>query len=166
MIADTIERMRTEDLGPVAAIHAACFHDAWSAAVLRQVLEMPGTFGLVARWGARDAMIGFALARVAGDGCELLSLGVAPQHRARGVGRELLVAAMTQAAAANANNFFLEVAENNIPAIMLYRAHGLVRIGQRPDYYENPDGRRTMAITMRCELAPISGAVPVEGKLP
>ena len=164
MIADTVERMRAEDLGPVAAIHAACFHDAWDAAVLRQVLEMPGTFGLVARWGARDAMIGFAFARLAGDGCELLSLGVTPQHRARGVGRELLLAAMTQATAADARNFFLEVAENNISAIMLYRAHGLIRIGQRPDYYENPDGRRTMAITMSCELAPTSGAVPVEGK--
>lgn len=166
MIADTVERMRAEDLGPVAAIHAACFHDAWDVAVLRQVLEMPGAFGLVARWGARDAMIGFALARLAGDECELLSLGVAPQHRARGVGRVLLRAAMTQAAAADARNFFLEVAENNIPAIMLYRAHGLVQVGQRADYYENPDGRRTMALTMRCELSPAFGAVPVEGKSP
>ena len=166
MIADTIEPMRAEDLGPVAAIHAACFHDAWDAAVLREVLELPGTFGLVARWGARDAMIGFALARVADNGCELLSLGVAPQHRARGVGRDLLLAAMTRAIAADADNFFLEVAENNIPAIMLYRAHGLVQVGQRPDYYENPDGRRTMALTMRRELAPTSMAVPVMGKSP
>jgi ribosomal-protein-alanine N-acetyltransferase len=159
MIADTIEKFRTEDLGPVAEIHAACFHDAWGPGVLRQVLGMSGAFGLVARWGARGSMIGFALARVVADECELLSLGVAPQHRARGVGRELLIAAMVRAADAKARNLFLEVAENNVAALKLYRAHGLVQVGQRPDYYENPDGCRTMALTMRCELPEPAGAL-------
>jgi ribosomal-protein-alanine N-acetyltransferase len=160
MIADTIENLPIEDLGPVAEIHAACFHDAWGAGMLRQVLGMPGAFGLVARWGARGSMIGFALARVVADECELLSLGVAPQHRARGVGRELLIAAMARAADADARNLFLEVAENNVAALKLYRAHGLVQIGQRPEYYETPDGRRTMALTMRCDLPGRGGAVP------
>lgn len=155
MIADTIENLRPPDIDLVARIHANCFYDAWDPAMLRQVLGMPGAFGLVACWGKRGSTIGFALGRVASDECELLSLGVAPEHRARGIGAELLVAAMARAVAANAKRFFLEVAEDNAPALKLYRAHGLVPVGRRPDYYENAGGRRTAALTMRCGLPPI-----------
>ena len=59
---------------------------------------------------------------------------------------------MARAVSKNATRFFLEVAEDNPHAIRLYRSHGLVPVGRRPDYYENADGRRTTALTMRCDL--------------
>lgn len=152
MIADAVEDLRAVDLGPLARLHARCFYDSWGVDTLRQVLSMPGAFGLVARWGGRDALIGFALARVAAEECELLSLGVAPEHRARGVGMRLLKATMARAAAAGARSLFLEVAEDNRPALRLYRGAGLEPVGRRPDYYENADGSRTPALTMRCNL--------------
>ncbi len=152
MIADFIEEILDTDLEIVARIHAACFHDAWGPTMLRQVLAMPGSFGLVARWGRRNSLVGFALARVAADECELLSLGVAPEHRARGIGATLLRDTMAQAATQNATRFFLEVAEDNEPALKLYRAHGLTKAGRRPEYYENSTGPRTAALTMRCDL--------------
>lgn len=152
MIADSVEILRTVDIDIVARIHAECFFDAWEASMLRQILGMPGAFGLVACWGRRGSTIGFALGRVGGDECELLSLGVSPQHRARGIGARLLQASMSRAISENATRFFLEVAEDNSPALKLYRSHGLVPVGRRPDYYENADGRRTTALTMRCDL--------------
>jgi len=152
MTADTVENLRSADIEVVARLHARCFYDAWGPSMIRQVLEMPGAYGLVARRGGYGSIIGFALARVAADECELLSLGVAAEHRARGIGALLLSNAMARAAAERARWFFLEVAEDNEAALRLYRAHGLNRVGERPDYYENADGSRTDALTMRCAL--------------
>lgn len=164
MTADTIETLRPTDIEIVARIHTECFFDAWGPSMLRRVLDMQGAFGLVACWGGRGAAIGFALGRVATDECELLSLGVSPDHRSRGIGALLVSASMACAAVGNAKRFFLEVAEDNMPAIKLYRAHGLVPVGRRPDYYETADGPRTTALTMRCEL-PSLGADPAPGLL-
>jgi len=113
---------------------------------------MPGSFGLVARRPRFDSIAGFALARVAADECELLSLGVSPECRSQGIATALLRGSMSRAAAERARWFFLEVATDNEAARRLYRAHGLVKVGARPDYYENEDGSRTDAHTMRCDL--------------
>jgi [ribosomal protein S18]-alanine N-acetyltransferase len=152
MTADYIETLRLSEVAVVAKLHRQCFYDAWGPPMVRQVLEMRGAFGLVARRGGYGSIIGFALARVTTDECELLSLGVAPEHRARGIGAQLLAAAMTRAMADNARWFFLEVAEDNEPALRLYRAYGLSPVGRRFDYYENADGSFTNAFTMRCAL--------------
>jgi ribosomal-protein-alanine N-acetyltransferase len=152
LTADTVEGLRDSDIAIVARIHAACFYDAWGPKMLREVLGMPGAFGLAACSGGRGATIGFALARVVADECELLSLGVAPDHRARGVGARLLTASMSRATVAHAAHFFLEVAEDNEPALRLYRSYGLVSVGRRPEYYETESGPRTAALTMRCQL--------------
>ena len=158
MSADQIETLRRSDIPVVAKLHARCFYDAWGPPMVRQVLEMHGAFGLVARRAGYGSIVGFALARVTVDECELLSLGVAPEHRARGIGARLLSAAMARAMADKARWFFLEVAEDNEPALRLYRGYGLAPVGRRLDYYENADGSYTNAFTMRCAL-PEAGLV-------
>ncbi len=152
MTDDTIETLRSADIEVVAKLHARCFHDAWEPSMIRQVLDMPGAYGMLARRGGYGSIIGFALSRVTADECELLSLGVATEHRSRGVGTLLLTAAMARAMAERARWFFLEVAEDNEAALQLYAAHGMNRVGQRLDYYENADGSRTNALTLRCAL--------------
>ena len=55
------------DPAPLAALHAACFPEAWDAAALKSLLAGPGVFAFTA--DHRGAMAGFVLARaVAGDG--------------------------------------------------------------------------------------------------
>ena len=164
MNADHIETLRSSDIGVVAKLHARCFYDAWGPRMLRQVLDMPGAFGLVARRAGFGSIIGFALARVAADECELLSLAIAPEHRACGIGSRLFSATMARAAADNSRWLFLEVAKDNEPALRLYRAFGLAQVGCRLKYYENADGSRTNALTMRCELPEITTAGNLGGK--
>lgn len=151
----SIEALRAADLGVVATLHARCFYDAWDEEMIGQVLDMPGAFGLVARRAGYGSIIGFALARVAADECELLSLGVSSDRRAQGIGAGLLTASIERAMVARVRWFFLEVASDNDSALRLYYGYGLVRIGQRPDYYENQDGSRTDALTLRCDLGDI-----------
>jgi [ribosomal protein S18]-alanine N-acetyltransferase len=149
-----IDRRHVDD---IARIHTACFDEAWNARILTRILAMPGTFALGVRHGdVVTELLGFAIGRVAADECELLSLGVAPVSRGQGLGAMMLDAALVRAGSVDVRKFFLEVAENNIPALTLYKARGLMQVGRRPNYYENRDGSHTDALTMRVELPQIT----------
>ena len=56
------------------------------------------------------------------------------------------------AAAAGVRSLFLEVAENNSPAVVLYSKFGFRQIGRRNAYYAASDGMRLAALTMKLEL--------------
>lgn len=153
------------DLGRVARLHRACFRDAWSRADLSQLLAMPGAFGLIARCRERTPLgvetlrsAGFSLVRIVGEEAELLSIGVAPPFRRRGVARALLLASVERCRKAGCGTVFLEVATDNEPAQKLYEAHGFRRVGLRPDYYRQADGSRSHAYTMRLDLARAEGS--------
>ena len=140
------------DIGVMSRIHALSFDDAWTGAMIRRILTMPGTFGIVARNSRRWAVAGFALVRVAADECEVLSLAVAPEIRGAGLGGLLFDGASDQAVAAGAVQLFLEVAEDNDVARNLYTSRGLVPVGRRPGYYLRRDGTSAAAVTMSCNL--------------
>ncbi len=147
-----VDAVRVADLNDVTRIHTASFDDPWSVTMLKRILSMPGAGGLVVRNGHEDPVLGFALSRLAGDECELLSLAVDPGHRRLGIGRMLLVASIAAATAADSHALFLEVAEDNGPARALYASHGFVPVGRRPDYYRLRDGSFAAALTMRRDL--------------
>ena len=133
----------------LARLREAAFPaDSWSAAAFARLLAMPGAFALVA---ARDEVpAGLVLARVAADEAEIITLGVAPQARRRGIGRLLAGAAAARAAESGAVRLFLEVAAANTAAQHLYQALGFRKVGRRARYY--PDG--TDAVVLARPLSP------------
>src|ERR1700758_1501447 len=82
------------ELAALAELHAACFEDAWDEAALAALLAMPGAFALIAEADRAD---GFVIARAAAGEAEILSLGVRPDLRRRGLGRSLLQSAIAEA---------------------------------------------------------------------
>ncbi len=142
----------------ISAIHGRCFDEPWSPFTVRQVLAMPGAFGLLAVPARSDVteatLYGFALARAAAQECELLSLAVAPAARSAGIGRALLAAAVARARVLEAESLFLEVAEDNEVAQALYRQAGFRPVGRRPAYYRRPRGPAVAALTLALVLAP------------
>ncbi len=144
--------VQENDLTMMARIHAVSFDDAWSAAMIRRILSMPGSFGLVARRNRQWSVAGFALVRGVADEGELLSLAVASDQRGRGVGSLLLAGVIQQSHAAGARKLFLEVAEDNFVARDLYDGFGFVPVGRRPDYYVRADGSKASAVTMSYDL--------------
>jgi ribosomal-protein-alanine N-acetyltransferase len=120
------------DTAPLAALHAACFQDAWDAASLRATLAMAGAFA----FHDRD---GFVAARVASDEAEILTLAVAPGARGKGLGRALLNAAIAEAQRRGAKAIFLEVGRDNPAALALYAALRFANVGSRKGYYEGRD---------------------------
>lgn len=144
--------VQENDIAGIATIHAASFDDAWSVAMVRRILSMPGTFGIVARQIQQRSIAGFALGRVAADQCEILSLAVAIQHRGARVGGLLLDGAIHQAAEGGAETLFLEVAEDNNVARTLYHSREFAPVGRRPNYYARKDGTSAAAVTMSREI--------------
>jgi [ribosomal protein S18]-alanine N-acetyltransferase len=86
-----------------------------------------------------DAVVGFVVARMVVDVCELESIVVARELRRQGVGAALLRATLAWAQEQTARRVELEVRAGNCPAIALYERAGFVRDGLRRSYYRNPE---------------------------
>lgn len=122
-----------DDLGALAGLHAECFPEApWSSGALDLLLAQPGTVAFLAEDAGR--LLGFVLLRRAADEAEVLSLGVAPQARRRGLARRLLALGSAWLGP-KTGRLFLEVAAGNEAALALYRSLGFRRVGRREKYY-------------------------------
>ncbi|MEO1091670.1 MAG: GNAT family N-acetyltransferase [Pseudomonadota bacterium] len=147
------------DIGRLARLHRTCFDEAWSRSDLAHLLSLPGGFGLLARSAGFRGLgldtrrpLGFSLCRVTRDECELLSIGVDPEARRRGLGTWLVRESMLRCRSGGAARMFLEVAVDNLSAQALYSTEGFVAVGRREAYYRRVDGERVAALTMRIEL--------------
>jgi ribosomal-protein-alanine N-acetyltransferase len=138
------------DAAVLAALHGDGAEGAWTAETFAGLLLLPGTFGFIA--ADRSASVGFVLARVSADEAEILTIAVVRGSRRRGLGTRLMRLAAGEAAGRGAARMFLEVAEDNRPALALYRALGFAVAGRRPGYYGKPGKPRTDALLMALDL--------------
>ncbi len=142
---------RAEDM---ARIHGLLFDPPWDALSLRQLLDNPGSTAFVATVSDPSAVAGFIVGQIAADEAEILSLGVTPAWHRRGVGRALVTGLMRAVARAEARRIFLEVAEDNEPALGLYRGLGFEIAGRRTGYYHRANGAKVDAVMMARALEP------------
>ena len=138
-----------DDLYRLDALERAAFGEPWSRAQLDSHLGHPLGVTLVAEDAPAEPVLGYAaLLLVAGE-AELLRIATAPEARRRGVARELLSASLAQLRERGVGVCYLEVREDNAPAIALYASSGFALVGRRAGYYR--DG--TAAMLYRKELA-------------
>jgi len=120
----------------LAAVHAACFDETWTAEAFASLLASPGYFTLVAhKTDDDDAPAGMILARVAGEDCEIITIGVRPPARRCGIATLLLGHTGARALGLGATRQVLEVGVENEPARGLYAALGFAECGKRRGYY-------------------------------
>lgn len=128
----------------MAKMHAQCFPQRpWKAREFEELMEQKGVF-----WGVDHQKRGFVLARKAADNAEILTLAVAPEHRRRGIGRELVANVMMACPALETERLFIEVAEDNAPAKQLYDTLGFIEVGRRKNYYARGEAPPVDAIVM------------------
>ena len=132
----------------LARIHAAAFAPLhrWDAQAMQALIDMPGVFTVLAPEEGGEAA-GFIMARTIGDEAEILTFAVDPACQRRGMGRDLLVRCVRQAASAGVASVFLEVAQDNTGALGLYHAAGFAPVGLRRNYY--PDGTDACVMQLR-----------------
>lgn len=131
----------------MAEIHTACFTfpRPWSAVEIAGLLSAPNTHLEVGKQS-------FALLRTAGPEAEILTIAVHPDMRRQRIATTLLESLHALATNAGVVEIFLEVADQNIPAISLYESAGYTVRGERKDYYTGPDSQKVNAIIMSCPV--------------
>jgi ribosomal-protein-alanine N-acetyltransferase len=139
-----------DDAPAMAAVHAQAFAAPWDASAFAELMAGPGVFGILA---GEAAELGVILCRVAGGELEVLTIGVPPAARRRGVARALMAGALGAARQAGADTAFLEVAVDNAEAAALYAGLGFRRAGVRRNYYDRGIAGRADALVMRLDLA-------------
>jgi ribosomal-protein-alanine N-acetyltransferase len=152
--AVVVEAAGAPHLALLASLHGRCFTPGWTEATFASLLAMPGSFGLIATLLDNGAAhpVGFALARIAADEAELLSMGVVKERQRRGIARRLVAACVDRVAGAGAAVLFLEVGTTNRAARALYDQLGFQAIGHRHGYYPTADGGAEDAVVMRRDL--------------
>ena len=105
--------------------------------------ERPGTAG--------QQLLGTAGLLTIGETAQILTVGVLPVARRRGIGRLLVRELVTEARRRRAIEVLLEVREDNHAAQRLYASEGFTVLGRRRGYYEQG---RVDAVTMRLPLRP------------
>jgi ribosomal-protein-alanine N-acetyltransferase len=149
-----LEPLTAADSAALSVLHREDFVRPWNAHEFSSLLEQDTVFGYGVRevgHGAR-APVGFVLARLAAGEGEILTVAVARSHRRQGLGWRLMDAVLRELHAQRAEALFLEVDENNAPAIALYRQLGFREVGRRANYYRSSEHGSTGALVMRRDL--------------
>jgi ribosomal-protein-alanine acetyltransferase len=131
-----IREMAPADVAAIESVlGASSGASQWSAAELLALVK-GGTRVFVAEEAGE--VVGASAVRAVADEVEVLTLGVVPSWRRRGLGRELMVAALSKAGEAGARQVFLEVRESNQGARAFYATLGFAESGRRRAYYRHP----------------------------
>jgi ribosomal-protein-alanine N-acetyltransferase len=83
-------------------------------------------------------VLGFIVARRIGGDLEILNFAVRPDDRRRGIGGDLLRAALDWGKSFGAAEVMLEVRASNLAALRFYEQYNFEVTGRRPRYYTAP----------------------------
>lgn len=146
-----VEPAETRDAPRLAQLHEQSFFRGWPVSDFTAFLADRATPAYIA-CDAKRRIAGFALIRLVADESELLTIAVDPKWRGKGVGRALMQAVFADLMMSPARKMFLEVDEQNRPAIRLYEKLGFSTISRRQGYYPRPDGSAATALVMARDL--------------
>lgn len=146
-----IRRFTLSDMGRLMEIELACFaDDAYDELIFtRWFRENPDLFLLSELEGAVAAYI---LGNLEGSTGYIVSLGVDPPNRRRGIGSRLVAEVLRRLRERGAATVELESRYDNLPSIHFWRTLGFVPFALVPGYYE--DG--ASALKMRLVLEPMN----------
>jgi len=143
-----IRRITSADCDAIAALEARLFTTALDQARLIALQTNPVFCGFVDLVPDQNQpqstsvddlashLGGYLLTMMIGDEAEILSIGVTPDRQRQGVGKRLLQHFFNHGASWKMARVVLEVAENNVPALGLYRDFGFAEFGRRKGYYK------------------------------
>ena len=142
--------MRKADLDALLPHEQAMFGtESWSRdSYLDELADTELRHYLVAEDADGQVLASAGLLTIA-ETAQILTIGVLPPARGRGIARLLVQALLAEARRRQAHEVLLEVRVDNKPARKLYESEGFVVIGTRRGYY---DRGRVDAVVMRHEL--------------
>ncbi len=138
-----IERASIQSLDTLCEIEKECFHDdAFERQQMAYLITDCDTEFLVG--SVKRKIIGFVVGKTYAKGDSpnghILTIDVLPEYRCRGIGFKLLKKIEDIFRDQGIRTCNLEVRENNIPALDLYRKAGYVRVRVLKNYYGDAHG--------------------------
>ena len=133
----TVSKMTARDVPAAAALDRMLFSaECWSEEDFYTSLEDPSRIFFAAYEG--ELFLGCCGLQQCFDQGDILTVGVHPDHRCKGIGTALMVAMLNVFAAQGGAALFLEVRASNASARALYEKFGFRQIGLRRNYYQQP----------------------------
>jgi ribosomal-protein-alanine N-acetyltransferase len=134
------------DLPDVLSIERASYEFPWTEAIFLDCLRV-GYYCLV--YGGHRTVQGYGIMSMGAGECHLLNICIHPDHRAQGLGSNLINHLLEVARQAFARVALLEVRVSNTIAYELYYRMGFNEIGVRRDYYPARRGREDALLLAR-----------------
>jgi ribosomal-protein-alanine N-acetyltransferase len=135
----SISGLSLDHLPELLRLNIRCFRngDNYTRHTFNYLLTEPRTLGYRTMTD-RDELVGFAFAMVnENNAAHLTTIGVAPEHRRRGVAAGLLEHVESALRQREIGTIMLEVRVSNLPAQNLYRRHGYTVVQRINRYYSN-----------------------------
>jgi ribosomal-protein-alanine N-acetyltransferase len=139
-----------KDAVAIGRLHGASFRRGWSEDEIERLLIDRSVITHRATIGR--AFAGFVMSRIASGEAEILSIAVAVPKKGKGLAGRLLRHHLGRLAALAVRTVFLEVDEDNAPALRLYRRAGFREVGRRAGYYPAPGKPPSSALVLRRDL--------------
>lgn len=137
-----VEKMTISDLKNIKNILQTEFDDFWNYNILEEELNSSNSYYLVAKSEneLENEIVGFAGIKVVLDEADVMNIVVKNSKRNNKIGSLLLEHLTSLSKKLNCKSLSLEVNEDNLPAINLYKKFGFEQIGFRKNYYEDKNG--------------------------
>ena len=121
----------------LAAIEKEAHFSPWAKISFIEALQANDT---VKKFILDNEVVGYFVAKIVQDQCELLNLTVKKSMQSKGIGTLILLQLKELCMALNIKYIFLEVRRSNATAIKLYEQNGFNETGIRKNYYKTVTG--------------------------
>ena len=141
-----IKKMSLSDLDFISKNLEKDYDDFWNYNILKSELENENSKYILAK--QNGDILGFAGIWIAIDIAHITNIVVKKNHRKEGIGSLLLQELIKLCIKLDMKELTLQVNENNLPAINLYKKYGFEQVGLRKKYYHNTDAAYIMTIKL------------------
>ncbi len=128
-----IENMTIKDFEMIKDNLQNDFDDFWTPSILISELKSEHSKYVVAKYN--EKIVGFAGILILPDSTEITNIVTKKSERKKGIGNLLLHKIIELTGEMNKEEISLEVNEENIEAISLYKKNGFEQVGLRKKYY-------------------------------
>ena len=132
-----IDEATINDLDDILLLENQLDHERYSGDMIKSSLEGDSYYNLVAKQAG--SVIGYISCTIVCDECSLLKIVTHKDCRRRGIAQKLIDSLFQYCKSIHIKTVFLEVRNDNISAIALYKKNGFAIQGIRKKYYGDAD---------------------------
>lgn len=140
-----ISTMMLNDLEQIKENLQTDFDDFWNFEIFKEELANNNSMYLVLRY--ENEIVSFCGIKIILDEADIMNIVTKKNKRNQGFAKFLLNELITIAEEQNCKTITLEVDENNLPAIKLYKDFKFKEVGKRKNYYKNGNTAILMTYT-------------------